>query len=57
MDEDFKKGKKKANEANPLSYSEFIELTQKEFANPVLEKTKDRFYNVAQGCGLAILIK
>jgi len=43
MDEDFKKGKKKANEANPLSYSEFIELTQKEFTNSVLEKTKDRF--------------
>ncbi len=43
MDEDFKKGKKKANEANPLSYTEFIELTQKEFTNPVLEKTKDRF--------------
>jgi len=43
MDEDFKKGKKKANEANPLSYDEFIELTQKEFSSPVLEKTKDRF--------------
>ncbi len=43
MDEDFKKGKKKPNEANPLSYSEFIELTQKEFSTPVLEKTKDRF--------------
>ncbi len=43
MDEDFKKGKKKANAANPLSYNEFIELTQKTFSTPVLEKTKDRF--------------
>jgi hypothetical protein len=42
-DEDFKKGKKKPNEANPLSYNEFIELTKKKFSTPVLEKTKDRF--------------
>lgn len=40
---EFKKGKKKANEANPLTYAEFIELTKKKFESKVLEKTQDRF--------------
>jgi integrase len=43
MDEEFKKGKKKANEANPISFDEFVTLFRKSFASPVLEKTKDRF--------------
>jgi integrase len=43
MDEEFKKGKKKANEANPLLLNEFIELSKMKFSSNVFEKTKDRF--------------
>jgi hypothetical protein len=43
MDEEFKKGKKKANEANPISFDEFVTLSQKSFTSPVLEKTKNRY--------------
>ncbi len=43
MDEEFKKGKKKANEANPLSFNEFVELSKMSFASKVLDKTRDRF--------------
>lgn len=43
MDEEFKKGKKKANEANPLTYDEFVRLSKMSFSTKVFEKTKDRF--------------
>lgn len=42
-EKEFKKGKKKANAANPLTFKEFVELSRKEFDSEVLEKTKDRF--------------
>lgn len=40
---EFKKGKKSANPANPLTYKEFVELSKMKFDSEVLEKTKDRF--------------
>jgi integrase len=43
MDEEFKKGKKKANDANPLSFNEFVTLSKTSFSSKVFEKTKDRF--------------
>lgn len=43
LNDEFKKGKKKPNPANPLTYDEFIELSKKKFESKVLEKTKDRF--------------
>jgi integrase len=43
MDEEFKKGKKSANEANPLTLDEFIKLSKMSFESRVFEKTKDRF--------------
>jgi Phage integrase SAM-like domain len=43
MEKEFKKGKKKQNPANPLTYNEFVELTQKTFDSAALNKTKDRF--------------
>ena len=40
---EFKRGRKKANPANPLSYNEFLLLFKEKFESDVIEKTKDRF--------------
>jgi len=42
-DSEFKKGKKKANPANPLTFNEFVTLSKMNFSSKTLEKTKDRF--------------
>ena len=42
-DEEFKKGKKKANEANPLTFNEFVALFKMNFSSKIMQKTKDRF--------------
>ncbi len=39
----FKKGDKQPNEANPLSYEEFVFLFNKEFQSEMLKETRDRF--------------
>lgn len=42
-DEEFKKGKKKANPANPLTFNEFVALFKMNFSSKTMQKTKDRF--------------